>query len=104
MRNGVRNAGTFRPRRLESIAAVQRTPYILAFGDRINIWDFLENCQGDKESATRQGNLVDLYNLLAIGAVQKSSEWSEWKKVPSKVTQGVRRDPLEPGYSVTERD
>ena len=98
------NAGTFRPRRLESIVAIQRTPYILAFGDRINIWDFLENRQGVKESATRQGNLVDLYNLLAIGAVQKSSGWSERMKFPSKVTQGVRRDPLEPGYSVTERD
>jgi len=47
------------------------------FGDRINIWDFLENRQGDKGSTIKQGNLVDLYNLLAIGAVQKSLEWSE---------------------------
>jgi len=46
----------------------------------------------------KQGNLVDLYNLLAIGAVQKSLVWSEWKKFPSKAAQGTKKDPLHQCY------
>jgi len=81
---------------------IQHTPYALTFDDRIIIWDFLENCQGDKESTIRQRNLVDLYTIVATDAIQNSLESSQWKKFPSAVMQGVEKDPLEP--DCTEQD
>lgn len=88
-------------------AAIQHTPHSLTFDDRINIWDFLENCQDDKESTIRQRKLVDLYTIVAMDAVQKNLESSEWKKFPSeeKVMQGVEKDPSERDYTnATEQD
>jgi len=111
MRNGVPGM-TWKERERFSVLrnenlhkAIQHTPYALTFDDRINIWDFLENCQGDKESTTRQRNLVDLYTIVATDAIQKSLGSSEWKKFPSEVMQGIEKDPLEPDYTnATEQD
>jgi hypothetical protein len=87
--------------------AIQHTPHGLTFDDRINIWDFLENCQDDKESTIRQRKLVDLYTIVAMDAIEKNLESSEWKKFPSEenVMQGVEKDPSERDYTnATERD
>jgi len=85
--------------------AIQHTPHTLTFDDRINIWDFLENCQDDKESTIRQRNLVDLYTIVAMDAVQKSLESSDWKTFPSEVVQAIETDPSEPDYTkFTEQD
>lgn len=85
--------------------AIQHTPYTLTFDDRINIWDFLENCQGDKESTIGQRRLVDLYTVVAMDAVRRSLESDEWKKFPTEVSQGIETDPGERDYtSLTEQD
>jgi hypothetical protein len=49
------------------------------------------------KATIRQRNLVGPYNLVTI-------QWSEWKKSPSGVTQGIEKDPLVPDYTnVAER-
>lgn len=86
-------------------SAIQHTPYTLTFDDRINIWDFLENCQGDKESTIRQRQLVDLYTMVAMDAVQKSLESNAWKNFPNEIAQSIETDPGQPDYtSFTEQD
>jgi len=111
MRNGVpgmpwkerRRFSVLRNENLQT--AIQHTPYVLAFDDRINIWDFLENCQDDKESTIAQRDLVDLYAIVAMDAIQKSLESSEWKKFPREVIQGIETDPSERDYTnVTAQD
>lgn len=85
--------------------AIQHTPRTLTFDDRINIWDFLENCQGGKESTIRQRQLVDFYTVVAMDAVRRSLESSEWKKFPNEVTQAIDTDPGERDYTrFTEQD
>ena len=85
--------------------AIQHTPYTLTFDDRINIWDFLENCQGDKESTIGQRRLVDLYTVVAMDAVRRSLESDEWKKFPTEVSHRIETDPGERDYtSLTEQD
>ncbi|KAF9645363.1 hypothetical protein BDM02DRAFT_3120312 [Thelephora ganbajun] len=111
MRNGVpgtpwKERGRFSVLRNENLqTAIQHTPYTLTFDDRINIWDFLETCQGDKESTIKQRKLVDLYTIAAMDAVRTSLESSEWKKFPNEVMQGIETDPAEPDYTnFTEQD
>lgn len=111
MRNGVpgmpwKERGRFSVLRNENLQnAIQHTPYNLTFDDRINIWHFLENCQDDKESTIRQRNLVDLYTIVAMDAIQKSLESSNWKTFPAEVAQGIEKDPSEPDYTnATEQD
>ena len=111
MRNGVpgrpwkgrKRFSVFRNENLQK--AIQHTPHVPTFDDRINIWDFLENCQDDKESTIRQRDLVDLYTIVAMDAIQKSLESSYWKTFPSEVAQGIETDPSEPDYTdLTEQD
>jgi hypothetical protein len=85
--------------------AIQHTPHALWFDDRIKIWDFLENCQGDKESTIEQRRLVDLYTIVAMDAIKNSVESSEWKKFPNEVAQSIDTDPGERDYTnFTEQD
>ena len=72
----------------------------MTFDDRINIWGFLENCQGDRESTIRQRGLIDLYTM--VDEVNKSLE-SE--KFPSAVLLAIEVDPGDRDYTnLTEQD
>ena len=81
-----RNAGGFPSLGTRISRRPFNTLHISTFDDRINIWDFPENCRDEKESMIRQQNLADLYILVAVDAIQKSLKLSEWKEFPSGVT------------------